>query len=166
METNQVKRTALPLVALLALASALGVAVAIALAGVAMLLAAPAYAGEGSLLLERRGASVEAQRISAEIESREDAEVVRTRVLEVYHNPYDEPLAGLYVYRLPPNVVLERLSFAPPAAQPRLAVLTRREAAALVEPIETLDPGGTLMVELEYRTRRVRRLLALGERGR
>jgi uncharacterized protein involved in exopolysaccharide biosynthesis len=37
------------------MASALGVAVAIALAGVTMLLAAPAYAGEGRLLLERCG---------------------------------------------------------------------------------------------------------------
>ena len=52
------------LLALLAMASALGVAVAIALAGVAMLLAAPAYAGEGSLLLERRGAMAEAEAAS------------------------------------------------------------------------------------------------------
>ena len=45
MDTNHNNpRPVLPLVALLALASALGVAVAVALAGVAMLLAAPAYA--------------------------------------------------------------------------------------------------------------------------
>jgi uncharacterized protein involved in exopolysaccharide biosynthesis len=56
MENKQAKTPALRLLALLAMASALGVAVAVALAGVAMLLAAPAYAGEGSLLLERRGA--------------------------------------------------------------------------------------------------------------
>ena len=34
-----------------------------------------------------------------------------TRVIEVYHNPFDEPLAGVYLYRLPQNVVLERLEF-------------------------------------------------------
>ena len=161
METNQVKRPALPLLALLALASALGVAVAVALAGVAMLLAAPAYAGEGALLLERRGAMAEAKRLSAEIESHADGENGVTRVREVYHNSYDEPLAGVYVYRLPPNMVLERLSFAPPAAGSRLAVLTRREAEALIEPVETLAPGEMLVVELEFSTRSVRRVLAL-----
>jgi hypothetical protein len=61
MNTQQPK-PALPLLALLAIASALGVAVAVALAAVAMLLAAPAYADDGNLLLERltftRGARV------------------------------------------------------------------------------------------------------------
>lgn len=166
METDHVKRPALPLLALLALASALGIAVAVALAGVAMLLAAPAYAGEGSLLLERRGAMAEAKRVFAEIESHEDAETALTRLLEVYHNPYDEPLAGVYVVRLATNMVLERLSFAPGAAEPRFAVLTRREGAALIEPIGTLGPGETLVVELEYRTRSVRRVLALSEARR
>ena len=36
-----------------------------------------------------------------------------TRVVEAYHNPFDEPLAGVYLYRLPQNAVLERLSFTP-----------------------------------------------------
>ena len=143
------------------MASALGVAVAIALAGVTMLLAAPAYAGEGSLLLERRGVMAEAKRLSAEIESQEDGETVMTRVVEVYHNPFDESLAGVYLYRLPQNVVLERLSFTPPAAEPHHAVLTRRKGVALVEPTEALAPGETLVVELVYRTRSMRRVLAL-----
>jgi hypothetical protein len=143
------------------MASALGVAVAIALAGVTMLLAAPAYAGEGSLLLERRGVMAQAKRLSAEIDSQEDGAAVLTRVVEVYHNPFDEPLAGVYLYRLPQNVVLERLSFTPPAAEPHHAVLTRRNGVALVEPTEALGPGETLIVELVYRTRSVRRLLAL-----
>lgn len=160
VETNEAKRPALPLLALLALASALGMAVAIALAGITMLLASPAYAGEGSLLLERRGAMAEAERVSAEVESREDGEVVVTRVVEVYHNPFNEALAGFYVYRLPPNVVLERLSFAPEAAEARHAVLTRREAGALLEPTEALAPGETLVVVLQYRTRPARRVLA------
>jgi hypothetical protein len=161
------KKAALPLLALLALASALGVGVAIALASVAMLLAAPAYAAEdgrnadgrsaeGSLLLERRGAMAEAERLSVEIESTEDGEVVMTRVVEVYHNPFDEALPGFYLYRLPPNVVLERLSFAPEAAEARHAVVTRREAAALVEPTEELRAGETLVVVLQYRTRPAR----------
>jgi hypothetical protein len=163
MENEQAKTPAVPLLVLLAMASALGVAVAVALAGVAMLLAAPAYAGEGRLLLERRGAMAEAERVSAEVESREEGEAVMTRVVEVYHNPFAETLPGVYLYRLPPNVVLERLSFTPKApAQP--ALLTRRQTAGLVEPTQTLGPGETLVVELVYRTRNVRRVLALRER--
>ena len=163
MENEQAKAPALPLLALLAMASALGVAAAVALAGVAMLLAAPAYAGEGSLLLERRGAMAEAARLSAEVESRKEGEAVMTRVVEVYHNPFAETLEGVYLYRLPPNVVLERLSFTPEAAA-RPALLTRWQTAALVEPTEALGPGETLVVELIYRTRSVRRVLALRER--
>lgn len=160
------KRPALPLLALLAVASVLGVAVAVALAGLAMLLAAPAYAGEhrsaeGSLVLERRGALAEAERVSIEVESREDGEAVVTQVVEVYHNPFNEPLAGFYLYRLPPNVVLQRLSFAPEAAEARHAVLTHREAGALAQPTEALGPGETLVVVLQYRTRALRRVLAL-----
>lgn len=143
------------------MASALGVAVAVALAGITMLLAAPAYAGEGSLLLERRGVMAEAERLSAETESQEDGEAVMTRVVEVYHNPFGESLVGVYLYRLPQDVVLERLSFTPPAAAPRHAVMTRRKGVALVEPTEALGPGESLIVELVYRTRSVRRVLAL-----
>ena len=67
MENEQAKTPAVPLLVLLAMASALGVAVAVALAGVAMLLAAPAYAGEGSLLLERRGAMAQGETLSVEL---------------------------------------------------------------------------------------------------
>jgi hypothetical protein len=160
MESHQAKKPTLPLLALLAMASALGVAVAVALAGVTMLLAAPAYAGEGSLLLERRGGMVEAKRLSAEVELQESGGAVTTRVVEVYHNPFAEALAGFYLYRLPHNVVLERLSFAPPAAEPRHAVLTRRRGGAVVEPTEALGPGETMVIELVYRTRSLPRVLA------
>ena len=107
----------------------------------------------------------EARRVSAEIESLAEGEVVLTRVLEVYHNPYDQPLAAVYVYRLPANTRIERLSFSPGTARPGLAVLNRRETAVLVEPIEAVGPGETVIVELEYRRRSVRRVLALGEAG-
>ena len=156
----EAKKPALPLLALLALASALGVAVAIALAGVTMLLAAPAYADEGNLLLERRGVMAEAERLSAEVAVEEDGAAVITRVVEVYHNPFNETLDGVYLYRLPPNVVLERLSFAPEAAEARHAVISRREARAVLEPTEAVGPGETLVVVLQYRTRSVRRVMA------
>jgi hypothetical protein len=150
MEIKPERKPAFPLVMLLALASALGVAVAIALAGVAMLLAVPAYADAGSLLLERRGAMAEAILLFAETESHEDG---RTRIVEVYRNPYAEPLAAVYLHRLPGNAVLERLSFTPRLDEARHAVFTLRAGAALVERAARIGPGETLLVVLEYRRR-------------
>lgn len=174
METNQVvneeaPRPVLPLLALLALASALGVASAIVLAGLAMLLAAPAYADEGSLLLERRAGMAEARLVFSETESLEDEAGLRTRVLAEYANPFAERLAGVYLHRLPENAVLEQLSFtliaedgeqvdAPVAASHALLVL--RKGAALVQPTVRIGPGETLLVELEYRAALPRRVLA------
>jgi hypothetical protein len=161
-------RPALPLLVLLAIASALGVAVAIALAGIAMLLAAPAYAGEGSLLLERRAGFAEARRLFSESESLQDGAVVRVRVVEEFHNPFAERLAGFYLRRLPEHAVLERLSFRGTAAdaEPVAAVhalLTQRGGGALVERTVQIGPGETVLVELEYRARSPRRILAAGE---
>jgi len=169
MNDEEVPRPALPLLALLALASALGIASAIVLAGLAMLLAAPAYADDGSLLLERRGKMAEARLVFAESESREDGAVVRVRVLEEYANPFGEELAGVYLHRLPENAILERLTFtviaedgeqveAPIAA--RHALLALKKGAALVQPTARIGPGETLLVELEYRTGAPRRVLA------
>jgi hypothetical protein len=155
VETQNPPRPTLPLLALLALASALGVAVAIALAGVAMLLAAPAYADDGSLLLERRAGLERAQRLFAETESHEDGHL---RVVEAYHNPFAESLVGVYLYRLPPHAVVERLTFNGLEAQH--AVLTRRQGAALIERVTEIGPGETLRVELEYRSRNARVLRA------
>ena len=147
-ELGQPPKPALPLLALLAIASALGVAVAVALAGVAMLLAAPAYADEGALLLERRGALAQAELVFADYQSLENG---LTRVVEVYENPHAEPLAGIYLFRLPRNTVLERLSFSPGQAQAQPALHTVRQGAALVERTAEIGPGETLVVELEYR---------------
>jgi hypothetical protein len=72
MDIEPQPKPALPLLALLALASALGIAVAIALAAVAMLLAAPAYAEDSELLLERRGGLARAALLFAQSESEEE----------------------------------------------------------------------------------------------
>jgi hypothetical protein len=160
MENEQRPKSAFPLAMLLALASALGVAVAIALAGVAMLLAAPAYADQGSLLLERAGGLAEATLLFAESESQEDG---RTRVVEAYHNPFAEQASGVYLHRLPENAVVERLAFTPRVEEARHAVFTVRMGSALVERTGEIGPGETLVVELEYRRRSARRVRA--ERG-
>ena len=150
-------KAALPLLALLALASALGIAVAIALAGAAMLLAAPAYADERGLFLERPDGLVGAKLIFAESESQENG---LTSVVETYLNPFDEPLAGVYLFRPPRNALVERftLSFGTADAYP--AMLTFREGGALVERLGEIAPGETVRVQLEYRSRRARRVLA------
>jgi hypothetical protein len=174
MENNQqatpeMPRPALPLLALLALASALGVASAIILAGLTMLLAAPAYADDGSLLLERRGKMAEARLVFAETESYADGDGVRTRVLEEYANPFAEQLAGIYLHRLPGDAVLEQLTFTRVAqdgeltetpVEARHALLTLRKGAGLVQPTAQIGPGETLLVELEYRAGTPRRVLA------
>lgn len=159
MEAKLHPKAALPLVALLLLASALGIAAAIVLAGVAMLLAAPAYADESGLLLERRGGLAQARLLFTQCDSDHE----RTRVVEAYRNPFDEPLTGVYVYRLPAGAVVERLAFAPEGMEPAHAVLRSTHAAALVERTAEIGPGEILLVELEYRRRSPQRLLTLDE---
>lgn len=154
---EQQPKPALPLLALLLLASALGVAVAIALAGATMLLAATAYAEERGLFLERPDGLVGAKLISAESESQEDG---LTSVVEIYLNPYDEPLAGLYVFRPPHNTLLERFALSFDTADAHPAVMTFREARPLVERVREIAPGETLRVEIQYRSRSARRVLA------
>jgi hypothetical protein len=155
---EEAPKPALPLLALLVLASALGVGVAIALAALAMLLAAPAYADEaatgGGLVLERPTGPAWADRLFVEREAQPDGV---TRVLEAYQNPFDEPLAGVYVHRLPQGAVLERLAF---NSDLRPAVLMRRPARAVLERTAEIGPGETLFVELEYRAPAARRLIA------
>ena len=170
MENNpETPRPALPLLALLALASALGVTSAIVLAGLAMLLAAPAYAEDGSLLLERRAGMAEARLVFSETEAREDGAMLRIRVLEEYANPFAEELDGVYLHRLPENAIVEQLTFtviaedgeqleAPIAARP--ALLALKKGAALVQAAARIGPGETLLVELEYRAGAPRRVLA------
>src|SRR5262245_8545850 len=165
-EADRPGRPALPLLVLLAFASALGVGVAIALAGIAMLLAAPAYAGEGGLLLERGTATAEARRLFSESESVEHGSMVRTRVLEQFHNPFAERLAGIYLNRLPRDAVVESLRFTrmaeDAAGAPEMvpALFTLRGGGALVQHTAQIGPGELLLVELEYRAPATRRLLA------
>src|SRR6202008_977796 len=115
METQKQPRPALPLLALLALASALGIAVAIALAGVAMLLAAPAYAAqseakEGMLFLRARGADpVAAPLLATEVTFRVSGPVARAHVVQTFRNPHDVWYEGFYVFPLPESGACDRL---------------------------------------------------------
>ena len=162
-ETTAAPKPALPLLALLALASVLGVAVAVVLAGLAMLLAAPAYGAEieGHLLLEREGRLAEAPLLHIETETTHAGPVVYTRIVAVFQNPFGERLAALYVHRLPPDATLERLALGEEeeAVEARPAVLRLGSQPHVVERAAEIGPGETLVIELEYRRRR--RLLAM-----
>jgi Ca-activated chloride channel family protein len=159
METPQPPKPALPLLVLLALASALGVGVAVALAGIAMLLAAPAYAGGGSLLLQRSAALAdEAPLLFAETETEENGPIARTRIVQAFHNPFAERVQAIYLNRLPADALLQRFSLTVlgeesgeepvAAADLRLAVLS--SGAVLAERTAEVGAGETVLVELEY----------------
>ena len=178
METEKHPRPTLPLFALLALASALGVAVAIALAGVAMLLAAPAYASqsetkEGMLYLRARGADpVAAPLLGTEVLFRVSGPVARARVVQTFRNPHDVWYEGLYVFPLPEsgavdalrlvvgsrivegeirerNVAKQAYAQARGAGQ-RAALLHQERPNIFTTSVANIGPGETVVVELEY----------------
>ena len=178
METEKHPRPTLPLFALLALASALGVAVAIALAGVAMLLAAPAYASqsetkEGMLYLRARGADpVAAPLLGTEVLFRVSGPVARARVVQTFRNPHDVWYEGLYVFPLPEsgavdalrlvvgsrivegeirerNVAKQAYAQARGAGQ-RAALLDQERPNIFTTSVANIGPGETVVVELEY----------------
>ena len=122
-----------------------------------MLLAAPAYADARGLFLERSAGLVGAKLIFAESESQENG---LTSVVETYLNPFDEPLAGVYLFRPPHDAVVERLTLSFGTTDAQRAMLTIREGRALVERLGDIAPGETVRVQLEYRSRSARRVLA------
>src|SRR5687768_16046507 len=154
---QQPPKAALPLLALLVRASALSVAVASAHEGAALLLAAPAYADERGLFLERRDGLVVAKLVLVESDSHDDG---LTSLVETYVHPFDEPLAGLYVFRPPANARVEHFTVWFGSAEAQPAMLSFREGRALVERVGEIAPGGTVRVQLEYRSRSARRVLA------
>jgi len=142
MEPKQPPKAALPLLALLALASALGIAVAIALAGVAMLLAAPAYAApgevkEGTLLLRARGGeALAAPLLGTEVMFRVSGPVARARVVQTFRNPDGVWTEGIYVFPLwareKIGALVDSIREGPPEAQVRERVIELASAHRLV----------------------------------
>jgi Ca-activated chloride channel homolog len=152
METPQPARSVLSLLGLLALATVLGVATAFALAGIAMLLAAPAYAAEneepGCLMLRGAGGTSPAPLVSTEVVFRVAGPVARARVVQTFRNPYDDWYEGVYVFPLPENGAVDRL---------RLVVGSRVVEGEIRERpnmftarVANIGPRDTIVVELEY----------------
>lgn len=177
MEAKPHPKSALPLLALLALASALGVAVAIALAGVAMLLAAPAYAApparEGMLVLRSRaGEEVAAPLLGTEVRFRVSGPVARARVVQSFRNPHDAWYEGVYVFPLPETGAVDRLRLKvgsrvvegeirergaakqvysqARAAGQRAALLDQERPNIFTTSVANIGPGETVVIEIEY----------------
>lgn len=156
METNpQPPKPALPLIVLLALASALGVAVAVVLAGVTMLLAAPAYAGEegvqegGKLVLRSRaGEEVWAPVLRTEVRFRVSGPVARARVVQSFRNPKDAWCDGVYLLPLPESGEVDRLLL---KVGGRVVEGEIQELPnALATRVGNVGPGETVEIEVEY----------------
>jgi hypothetical protein len=178
MESEQTRRPALPLLLLLALASALGVAVAVVLAGLAMLLAAPAYAAtkdvsEGALLLRpREGDAISAPLLRMEVTFRVSGPIARARVVQTFRNPDKVWYEGIYVFPLPETGAVDRLRlvvgsrvvegeirergqakqiYAQARAEGRRAALLDEERPNIfTTSVANIGPGETVVVELEY----------------
>jgi Ca-activated chloride channel family protein len=176
METPQPARSVLSLLGLLALAAVLGVAAAFALAGIAMLLAAPAYAAEneepGCLMLSGAGGANPAPLVSTEVVFRVAGPVARARVVQTFRNPYDDWYEGIYVFPLPENGAVDRLRVVVGSrvvegeirergaarqayeqarvAGRRTALLDQERPNMFTARVANIGPRDTIVVELEY----------------
>src|SRR5687767_1790084 len=178
MQAKPHPKPTLALVALLALASALGVTIAIVLAGVAMLLAAPAYAAstevhEARLLLRARGGDeVAAPLLGTDVSFQVSGPVARARVVQTFRNPHELWYEGIYVFPLPENGAVDRLllkvggrivegeirerglakqAYAQArAAGQRAALLDQERPNIFTTNVANIAPGETIVVEPEY----------------
>lgn len=172
MSYRQVMGNAMDVLTFLAAAAALGLGVGTVLGVLALLLAAPAHAGPaaaGSLLLHRQASenAVPAPLISTDTSFRSDGPIVRVRIVQAFRNPLQERQEGLYVIHLPQDAVLDRIAVRvqesgqdeddgeaawhafQPAVSP--AVLAGAEGAGVVSrSITGIEPGETVLIELEY----------------
>jgi hypothetical protein len=174
MNYRQAMGNAYDVVTFLAYAATLGIFFGILLGLLALLLAAPAHAGEAesSLLLHRPPgeAMSAASLVSTDTVFRTDGPIQRVRLVQSFRNPSSERQEGLYVLRLPANATLARLSVSVqrgeeneerqedeeedevPAVEPGSshALLAAEEPGVVTRSISGIEPGETVVVEVEY----------------
>jgi hypothetical protein len=181
MRYRQSMDNALDVLIFLAYAAMLGLCVGALLGALALMLASPAHAagdGAANLLLRRTpdAAAWAAPLISADTMFRSDGPIQRVRVVQAFRNPFQEGMEGLFVMRLPANATLERLTLTVRAiadddreeAEPleadepvgSYALLPADEPGLLTRLISEIEPGETVLVEVEYQQ------VARYERGR
>jgi hypothetical protein len=182
MRYRQSMDNALDVLIFLAYAAMLGLCVGALLGALALMLASPAHAagdGAANLLLRRAPdtAAWAAPLISADTVFRSDGPIQRVRVVQAFRNPFHEGMEGVYVMRLPANATLERLTLTVrgvaekeadeageevEAAEPvgSYALLPQDEPGLVTRLISGIEPGETVLVEVEYQQ------VARYERGR
>ena len=175
MKYRQAMGNAFDVLTFLAFAAVLGLGVGTALGVLALVLAAPAHAGEaaaGNLLLHRLSSdsAVAAPLVSTETSFRSDGPILRVRVVQAFRNPFQDRQEGLYVIQLPEHATLDRLAVrvqdragddddegdedavsqvSEPIASH--ALLSGVEGAGVVSrSITGIEPGEMVLVELEY----------------
>lgn len=171
MRYRQTMDSALDVLTFLAYAAMLGLCVGALLGALALVLAAPAHAAgdaASSLLLHRPSADAAsaAPLVSTDTVFRSDGPIQRVRIVQAFRNPFHERQEGLYVLRLPENATLERLAVSVrgasndeddvtdeaelPEPVPGHALLFAEEPGVVTRSIAGIEPGETVMVELEY----------------
>lgn len=169
MRYRQAVDSTLDVLTFLAYAAALGLGIGVLLGGLALMLSAPAHASgdaAASLLLRHAGGgAASAPLVSTDTVFHADGPIQRVRITQTFRNPLPQRQEALYVLRLPSDATLERLTVTvrsgagegesggidqalPPGTSH--AVLSAEEAGVLTRSIAGVDPGETVLVELEY----------------
>lgn len=172
MRYRQAMGNAMDVLTFLAAAAALGLGVGTVLGVLALVLAAPAHAGQataGNLLLHRQagGSAVPAPLVSTDTSFRSDGPILRVRIVQAFRNPFQDVQEGLYVIQLPQDATLDRIAVrvqesghdddeenggwdgVDAAANP--ALLSSADGAGVISrAIAGIEPGETVLIELEY----------------
>jgi hypothetical protein len=169
MRYRQAVDSTLDVLTFLAYAAALGLGIGVLLGGLALMLSAPAHASgdaAASLLLRHSGGdAAAAPLISTDTVLHSDGPIQRVRITQAFRNPMPQRQEALYVLRLPSDATLERLTVrvrgtasedesgeideAPPPG-PSHAVVSAEEAGVVTRSIAGIEPGETVLIELEY----------------
>jgi Ca-activated chloride channel family protein len=141
--------------------------------GFAAVLAAPAYATEGGLVLRAEGrAAVVAPLLSTDVTIRVAGPVARARVVQTFRNPESDWFEGVYVFPLPENGAVDRLRMRvgervvegeikergaarriygeARAAGQRAALLDQERPNIFTTQVANIGPREAIVVELEY----------------
>jgi hypothetical protein len=167
MNYRQAMASTLDLLTFLAYAAVLGLCIGALLGGLALVLSAPAHAGEAaaSLLLRHAGGEAAAPLVSTDTVLHTDGPIQRVRITQAFRNPLTQRQEGVYVLRLPRDATLERLTVSvraraggddqdeidqDPPAGPSLAVLSAEDAGVVTRSIAGIEPGELVLIDLEY----------------
>ena len=167
MNYRQAMASTLDVLTFLAYAAMLGLCIGALLGGLALVLSAPAHAGDAaaSLLLRHAGGEAAAPLVSTDTVFHNDGPIHRVRITQAFRNPLPHRQEGVYVLRLPGDATLERLTVSVRAgageidqgeneedlpAEPSFAVLSVEDAGVVTRAIAGIEPGELVLIELEY----------------